>query len=169
MGQLVSALGLPESVISSSLEFKQEKIGFQGVKGTSSGMSFLRYKNGATISYSATRGGHGNPFGFASRWSGNWIFHGSKADLKRDGGRLTLFKDGNIVRDFFLKDLDDNLYLDELNQYKMFHRFLLEKCNYDMQQKSLETWLLMEACNISIKKDKKILLKDLILESGIKT
>ena len=168
LSQIVAALGLPESVVSSSLEFKQEDIGFKGVTGTSSGVSFFKYKNGGTISYSATRGGHGNPFGFASRWSGNWLFHGTKGDIKRDGGRLTLYKNGNIVEDFFLKDLDNNLYLDELKQYEMFHQNLSGNNKFDMQKKSLESWLLMEACNISIKKDKKILLNDLILETGFK-
>ena len=168
LSQIVAALGLPESVISSSPEFKQEEIGFKGVTGTSTGVSFIKYKNGSTISYTATRGGHGNPYGFASRWSGNWLFHGTKGDIKRNGGRLTLYKKGNIVKDYFLKDLDNNLYLDELKQYEMFHRNLSGNNKFDMQKQSLESWLLMEACNISIKKDKKILLDDLIEETGFK-
>ena len=168
LSQIVAALGLPESVISSSPEFKQEEIGFKGVTGTSTGVSFIKYKNGSTISYTATRGGHGNPYGFASRWSGNWLFHGTKGDIKRNGGRLTLYKNGNIVKDYFLKDLDNNLYLDELKQYEMFHRNLSGNNKFDMQKQSLESWLLMEACNISIKKDKKILLDDLIEETGFK-
>ena len=86
-----------------SPEFKQEDIGFKGITGTSSAICYLKYKDGGVISYTATRGGHGNPFGFASRWSGNWLFHGTKGDIKRDGGRLTLFRNGNIVKDFLFK------------------------------------------------------------------
>jgi len=167
LSQLVASIGLPESVISSSPEFEQSDIGFKGVTGTTSAVCFFKYKNGGTISYTATRGGHGNPFGFASRWSGNWLFHGTKGDIKRDGGRLTLFKNGNIVKDFYLKDLDDNLYTDELKQFEMFHKNLSGFDYFDMQKQSLETWILMEACNISIKKNKQIIINDLVTKIGL--
>ena len=168
LSQLVASLGLPTKVISSSSEFRQDDIGFKGVVGTSSAACLLKYENGSTISYTATRGGHGNPFGFASRWSGNWIFHGTKGDIKRDGGRLTLFKNGNIVKDFFLKDLDDNLILDEKKQFEFFYEYLIGDNKYDMQNKSLETSLLMEACNISIKEDKEINIKEMKIYEDIK-
>ena len=167
LGQIVSSIGLPKSVISSSPEFEQEDIGFIGVKGTSSAICFFKYEDGGTISYTATRGGHGNPFGFASRWSGNWLFHGTKGDIKRDGGRLTLFKNGNIVKDFYLKDLDENLYKDELKQFEIFHKNLLGNKEFDIQKKSLEIWLLMEACSISSKKKKEVYLEDLMEEVNI--
>ena len=41
--------------------------------------------------------------------AGQWIIHGEKGDLKRDGGRITIFKNGQVVGDNFLKDLDNNL------------------------------------------------------------
>ena len=169
LGQVVSSIGLPKSVISTSPEFEQEDIGFKGVEGTSSAICFFKYEDGGTISYTATRGGHGNPFGFASRWSGNWLFHGTKGDIKREGGRLTLFKNGNIVKDFYLKDLDENLYIDELKQFEIFHKNLLGNNEFDIQKKSLEIWLLMEACSISSKEKKEIYLKDLTDEVNIKS
>ena len=55
-----------------------------------------RFQNGSVFSYSATRAAHSNPFGFAARWSGSWIFHGSNADVKREGGRISIFRENNI-------------------------------------------------------------------------
>ena len=162
LGQIVMSIGMPKSVISSSPEFEQEDIGFKGIKGTSSAICYFKYEDGSVISYTATRGGHGNPFGFASRWSGNWLFHGTKGDIKRDGGRLTLFRNGNTVKDFYLKDLDDNLYIDELKQYEMFYDNLSGINKIDLQAKSLQVWILMEACNISSRLNKEVLIDEII-------
>ena len=108
------------------------------------------------FSYTGIRAGHGNPFGFASRWSGNWLFHGSEADLKREGGRLTVFKNGNAIKDVFLKDLSDGLIEDELFQIKIFYQDITEKnFNSETQRNSISTWLLMECCNVSaLQRDK---------------
>ena len=67
--------------------------------------------NNIPFSYIGSRAAHFNPYGFASRWSGQWIIHGKKGDLFRQGGRLTLFKKGFSVRDVYLKDLE-YLFLD---------------------------------------------------------
>ena len=87
-------------------------------------------------------------------------FHGTKGDIKRDGGRLTLFRNGNIVKDFYLKDLDENLYIDELKQYEAFYESLFKKI--DLQKKSLQVWLLMEACNVSSKQNREVLIDEII-------
>ena len=60
-----------------------DELGFTGVWGTGGGQCLFEFDNGAPFSYSGTRIAHGNPFGFASRWSGQWIIHGEKGDIKR--------------------------------------------------------------------------------------
>ena len=47
-------------------------------------------------------------------------------------------------------------------------RFNGMSLKYDMQKKSLETSLLMEACNISIKDDKEINIKEMKIYEDIK-
>ena len=102
--------------------------------------------------------------GFASRWSGQWIIHGEKGDIKRDGGRITVYKNGQVVSDNFLKDLDDNLLKDEEIQFLKFYemiKFSKDKKNTfkKIHNDSINTWILMEACNESAKLNKKISLK----------
>ena len=50
---------------------------------------------------------------------------------------------------FLFKRSYDNLYIDELKQYEMFYDNLSGINKIDLQAKSLQVWILMEACNIS--------------------
>ena len=139
-------------------------IGQSGVFGTSGGQCIFEYPGKIPFSYSGTRAAHGNPYGFASRWSGQWIIHGEKGDIKRDGGRVTVYKNGQVVSDNFLKDLDDNLLKDEEIQFLKFHEMIKhskDKKNTfkKIHNDSINTWILMEACNESAKLNKKISLK----------
>ncbi len=154
LSQLVSCLGLPKYVNSISQRNFIYDTGYRNIR-TSYGNCLLEYDNGAVFSYVGNRGGHGNPFGFASRWSGNWIFHGTKSDLIRNGGRITVHSKGKIITDLFLKDLDDGLYEDDKRQFKEFELSIKNKKS-QIQKNSLETWLLMEACNISSRENEKV-------------
>tara|TARA_Y100000591_G_C21836525_1_gene702878 strand:- start:997 stop:2058 length:1062 start_codon:yes stop_codon:yes gene_type:complete len=154
LSQLVSCLGLPKYVTSISQRNFIYDTGYKNIR-TSYGNCLLEYHDGSVFSYVGNRGGHGNPFGFASRWSGNWIFHGTKSDLIRNGGRITVHSKGKIIRDLFLKDLDDGLYEDDKQQLNEFGLNIKNKTS-DMQKNSLETWLLMESCNISSRENQKV-------------
>ncbi len=165
LSQLVAMLGLPEFVTSYVHKKVDKDIGQLGVFGTSGGQCIFEYPGKIPFTYTGTRAAHGNPFGFASRWSGQWIIHGEKGDLKRDGGRVTIFKNGQVVSDNFLKDLDNNLLKDEEIQFVKFYemiKFSKNKTNYlkKIHEDSINTWILMEACNESAKLNKKISLKN---------
>ena len=135
---------------------------YKGIFGTSGGQCIFEFANGIPFSYTGTRAAHGNPFGFASRWSGQWIIHGKEGDIRREGGRLTLYKKGMPVEDYFLKDLDINLLEDEQIQFNAFYEALTSNKKKELiQETSLDTWILMEACNISAKKKEKISVKEL--------
>lgn len=162
LSQLVSALGLPRTVYSLSPKIYNEELGFVNAERTSGGSCMLEYNNNSVFSYLGTRAAHSNPFGFASRWSGQWLFHGTKGDLKREGGRITLFQNGNIVMDNFFKDLDENLIEDDNQQFKIFYENLNGNKEFDLQKKSLETWILMEACNLSSRSKKEVIINDFI-------
>jgi predicted dehydrogenase len=164
LSQLVTIAGLPEYVTSYVHNKVDKDIGQSGVFGTSGGQCIFEYPGKIPFSYSGTRAAHGNPYGFASRWSGQWIIHGEKGDIKRDGGRITVYKNGQVVSDNFLKDLDDNLLKDEEIQFLKFHemiKFSKDKKNTfkKIHNDSINTWILMEACNESAKLNKKISLK----------
>ena len=168
LSQIIPTLGLPKSVYAVSNEKENSDIGFLGIRATSSGSCIVEFDNNKTVTYFGTRGGHGNPFGFASRWSGRWLFHGTKGDLERYGGRLSLYQNGSQVRDYYLKDLSDNLIEDEKKQFEIFYLNLtgnFEK--YDLQKQSLHSWLMMEACNLSSKHKEKIYLEDLLKKCNI--
>ncbi len=156
LSQLVSCMGEPEFLTSYSLHRKDTELNWKGVFGTTGAHTIFEYKNSVPFSYTGMRAGHGNPYGFASRWSGNWMFHGTEGDLKRVGGRITLYKEGNIKKDVFCKDLSDGLIEDELFQINIFYKDIIEKnFNSETQKNSIIIWCLMEACNLSaIKKEK---------------
>ena len=157
LSQLVSCMGEPEFLTSYSLQRKDSELNWKGVFGTTGAHTILEYKNSVPFSYTGMRVGHGNPYGVASRWSGNWMFHGTEADLKREGGRITLYKQGNVTKDIFLKDLSDGLVDDELFQINLFYDDIINK-NFDSetQKNSISIWCLMEACNFSAKNKEKI-------------
>ncbi len=161
LSQLVTIKGLPDFVTSYVHNRKDKEIGQLGIFGTSGGQCIFEYPNKIPFSYSGTRAGHGNPYGFASRWSGQWIIHGEKGDLKRDGGRITVYKNGNVTEDVYLKDLDNNLIEDEKRQFDAFYLSLIsKKKRKKLYESSIDTWILMEACNVSAKKNIKISLKN---------
>ena len=162
LSQLVVAKGLPDNVTAYVHKRVDLDLDFRGIWGTSGGQCLLEYPDNVPFSYTGTRAGHGNPFGFASRWSGRWTIHGEKGDLRREGGRLTLYKNGVSVEDYYLKDLDANLIEDEKIQFNAFYEAVVNGKNRELlQQSSLDTWILMEACNESARKNKKISVKEL--------
>jgi len=170
LSQLVAAKGLPEYVTAYIHDRKEPDIDFRGVWGTAGGQSLFEYPGGVPFSYTGTRAAHGNPFGFASRWSGRWYFHGETGDIKREGGHITLYRNGGPVEDYYLKDLDSDLIEDERLQFDYFYKAIItgEGRNW-LQQSSLDTWVLLEACNESARRNEKISIgefKDILMEDG---
>ena len=166
LGQLVEWIGMPESVYCKAPNEKDLSIGVLGVERTSSGIAILEFQNGSSFSYSATRAAHSNPYGFAARWSGSWILHGTNADIKREGGRISIFRENNMIGDVYVDDLDVGLLNNEFMQIEDFY-FSIINGNKDMEKKSLDTWILMEALNESSRQNKKIYLKEFINEFKI--
>ena len=162
LSQLVVAKGLPDYVTAYVHNRVDNNLNYQGVFGTSGAQCIFEYPGRVPFSYTGTRAAHGNPFGFASRWSGRWIVHGENGDIKREGGRLTLYKNGGPVEDYYLKDLDSNLIEDEQIQFKAFHEAIATEKNRELlEESSLDTWILMEACNESARRKKKISIHEL--------
>ena len=154
--QLVEWLGMPEKVYCDSPNHKDETIGVLGVERTSSGVAILYYKNGGIFSYTATRAAHSNPFGFAARWSGSWLFNGSKCDIKREGGRVSVYKEQNMISDIYVDDLSVGLVENDKIQFRDFYKAIIQKENNTIEKNSLDTWVLMEALNESSRKKEKI-------------
>jgi predicted dehydrogenase len=162
LSQLVAAKGLPDYVTAYVHNRVDTDLNYRGVFGTSGGQCLFEYPDGVPFSYTGTRAAHANPFGFASRWSGQWIIHGENGDIRREGGRITLYQNGSPVEDYYLKDLDVNLVEDEQIQFKAFYDALTtEKDRKWLQQSSLDTWILMEACNESARRNEKISIQKL--------
>ena len=162
LSQLVAAKGLPDYVTAYVHNQVDTNLGYRGIFGTSGGQCLFEYPDGVPFSYIGTRAAHGNPFGFASRWSGRWIIHGEQGDIKREGGHLTLYKNGEPVKDYYLKDLDDNLIEDDRIQFEAFYDALMTgKDRKSLQQSSFDTWILMEACNESARRNEKISIHEL--------
>ena len=164
LSQLVAINGLPNYVTSYVHTKIDKDIGQLGIFGTAGGQCIFEYPEKKPFTYTGSRAAHGNPYGFASRWSGQWIIHGEKGDIKRDGGRITVFKNGQVTNDVFLKDLDFNLIEDEKNQFTEFYHMIKgDKKNNKrlkkIQKDSMDTWILMEACNESARLNKKISIK----------
>ena len=160
LGQLVSILGLPLSVYCKSSIEGDKHIGYKKIPRTSSGSVILDYGQGRYFTYIGNRSAHGNPKGFAARWSGDWLFNGSNCDLKRSGGRITVYSGGSIKKDSYLQDIDDFQILDDGRQYNNFYKSIIKK-DRSIEKETLGTWLLMEACNISSRKNKAINILDL--------
>ncbi len=160
LGQMVSCLGLPRSVFCKSPIGGDTSIGYKKVKRTAAGTVIFDYGNERYFTYIGNRSAHGNPDGFAARWSGDWLFNGSKADIKRSGGRVTVFSKGTIRKDTYLQDIDDYQILDDERQYNLFFNSIINK-NKFFEKQTLETWLLMEACNISSRNNTIVDLKKL--------
>jgi len=167
LGQLVAILGLPLSVYSKSSIGGDRYIGYKNIPRTASGSVIFDYGKARYFTYIGNRSAHGNPQGFAGRWSGDWLFNGTKCDLKRSGGRITVYSNGAVIKDSYLQDIDDYQILDDERQYDNFYKSIITK-NRSLEKSTLETWLLMEACNISSRKNKKINISDLKKNIGFK-
>ena len=167
LSQLVAAIGLPKTITCISPVQEDNEIGYYNINRTAGGTCLLEYSNETVFSYIGTRAGHSNPFGFASRWSGSWMFHGSKADIKREGGRISVFQKDRMVEDIYLKDLDIGLIEDDRRQIEAFYKEIINKTF--LQKQSLEIWILMEALNISSRENKKIYINKFLENFDIET
>ena len=115
-------------------------------RGTAGGQALLEYRNGAPFCYTGTNASHANPFG----WSGHWTFHGENGDIRRDAGHLQLFRKGECVEDCQLQDLHPGLIEDDRLQFDTFADALSTGKDREwLQESTLGTWILMEACNTS--------------------
>ena len=146
LDQLVAAKGLPKYVTAHIHNRRDPELGQIEAWGTAGGNALMEYANGAPFSYTGTRAGHASPFG----WSGHWTFHGENGDLRRDAGHLQLFRLGTCVEDLALQDLHAGLIEDDRLQFDAFAQAITAGTNREwMQETTLGTWVLMEACNKS--------------------
>jgi predicted dehydrogenase len=153
LDQLVAAKGLPKYVTALVHSRVAPDLDLTGVWGTAGGQALFQYANGACFSYTGTRAGHADPYGLGSRWTGRWTFHGSHGDLRRDGGHLELYRDGRVVEAFYLQDLHPGLVQDDLLMLQAVADALATGQGREwLQESSIGTWLLMEACNESARR-----------------
>ena len=146
LDQLVAAQGLPKYVTAHIHNRRDPALGQIEAWGTAGGNALMEYANGASFSYAGTRAAHASPFG----WSGHWTFHGENGDLRRDAGHLQLFRTGTCVEDVTLQDLHAGLIEDDRLQFDAFADAITNGTDREwMQETTLGTWVLMEACNES--------------------
>ena len=97
--------------------------------------------------------GHGGAFG----WSGSWTFHGEDGDLRRDAGHLQRFRLGKTLEDLTLQDLHPGLIEDDRLQFDAFAQAITAGTDREwMQETTLGTWVLMEACNESARTHERV-------------
>ncbi len=153
LDQLVAAKGLPKYVTAHVHNRRDPELGQIDAWGTAGGNALMEYANGAPFSYTGTRAGHADAFG----WSGNWTFHGKDGDIRRDAGHLQRFRLGKIVEDLTLQDLHPGLIEDDRLQFDAFAQAITAGTDRKwMQETTLGTWLLMEACNESARTHERI-------------
>ena len=149
LDQLVVAKGLPKYVTARVHGTRDEDLGQIGVPGTAGGQALLEYENGGSFSYTGTRAGHAAADRFDD-WSGHWSFHGEQGDIRRSAGRLRLFRKGEAVEDLQLTDIHDDLVEDDRAQFDAFAAAVASGAGREwLETTTLETWVLMEACNRS--------------------
>ncbi len=148
LDQLVAAKGLPDYVTARTHTVRDDEVGQVGVAGTAGGQALMEYANGALFCYTGTRAGHVNePF---AGWSGHWEFHGVKGNIRRDAGRLRLYRKGTCVENLSLQDIHTDMVADEVLQLDAFARAITTGEGRGwMHDSTLATWVLMEACNES--------------------
>ena len=118
--QLVAAKGLPDYVTARTHLVRDEEIGQVGVMGTAGGQALMEYANGAVFCYTGSRAGHINePY---AGWSGHWEIHGENGGIRRDGGRLRLYRKRRCVENLSLQDIHTDLVADEVIQLDAFAR-----------------------------------------------
>ena len=146
LDQLVAAKGLPTYVTAYVHQRQDPVLGQTGVWGTAGGQALMEYANGAPFCYTGTRAAHVRML----EWSGYWMFHGTKGDIRRDTGHLQLFREGKCVQDVQLQDVYPGLREDDRIQLDTFAESISSGKNRDwLQGTTLDTWILMEACNES--------------------
>ncbi len=153
LDQLVAAKGLPRHVTARVHTRTDESLAQTGVWGTAGGQAFMEYDNGAPFSYTGTRAGHATHVG----WSGSWSFHGVHGDLRRDGGHLELHRAGESVESLDLQDLHAGLIEDDRIQFDAFaHAIETGEGREWMETSSVDTWVLMEACNVAAREETRL-------------
>ena len=153
LDQLVAAKGLPRHVTAYVHNRQDPVLAQTGVWGTAGGQALMEYANGAPFSYTGTRSAHVRML----EWSGYWMFHGEKGDLRRDTGHLQLFREGKCVEDLQLQDVYPGLREDDRIQLDTFADAIATGKNRDwLQGTTLDTWILMEACNESARTRKRV-------------
>lgn len=153
LDQLVAAKGLPKYATACVHRREESELGQTGVWGTAGGQAFLEYSNGASFCYTGTRAAHTSPFG----WSGHWTFHGVNGDLRRDGGHLQLFRKNKVVEDLQLQDLSPGLIEDDRLQFDaLADAIQTGQERRWLQETTLATWVLMEACNESARTQERV-------------
>lgn len=157
LDQLVAAKGLPKYVTASVHRRQDPELDQTGVWGTAGGQALFEYANSAPFCYTGTRAAHADPFGFGSRWSGHWTFHGERGDIRRDAGHLQLFRNGRCAEDWYLQDLHPRMIEDDRMQFEAFAEALTSGKGRDwLQDSTLGTWVLMEACNESARRQARV-------------
>jgi predicted dehydrogenase len=147
LDQLVAAKGLPKYVTAYVHRREEPELGHLGDWGTAGGQALMEYANGAPFTYTGSQATHAE---HACGWSGTWSFHGEDGDLFRDAGHLRLFRKGECVDDLMLHDLHWGLIEDDRLQFDAFADALRTGQGREwMETSSLDTWILMEACNES--------------------
>lgn len=155
LDQLVAAKGLPKHVTAHVHRTVDADLGQTGVWGTTGGQALFEYANGAPFSYTGTRAGHADEE-FVG-WSGHWRFHGENGDIVRDSGRLQLIRKGELVEDLTLPDIHPELIDDDRIQFEAFAFAITTGKDRDwLQESTLDTWVLMEACNESARTGNRI-------------
>ena len=83
--------------------------------------------------------------------------HGEEGDLIRNGGNLQLYRKGECVEDLTLQDLHPGLIEDDRLQFDAFAKAIEDGTDRDwLQNSTLNTWILMEACNESARTEKRL-------------
>lgn len=153
LDQLVAAKGLPRYVTARVHTRTDESLAQTGVWGTAGGQALMEYANGAPFSYTGTRAGHSTHVG----WSGSWSFHGVDGDLRRDAGHLELHRSGELIESVDLQDLHASLVEDDRIQFDAFATAIETGEGREwMETSSVNTWVLMEACNVSARTEKRV-------------
>lgn len=153
LDQLVGAKGLPKYVTAQVHNRRDPALGQIEAWGTAGGNALMEYDNGAPFTYAGTRAGHMGAYG----WSGSWTFHGEEGDLRRDGGHLQLFRTGQEIENLTLQDLHGGLIEDDRLQFDAFAEAISTGKNREwIQDSTLGTWILMEACNESARTHERV-------------
>lgn len=161
LDQLVAAKGLPKYVTARIHQREDREIAQTGVWGTAGAQALLEYPNGAPFCYTGTNASHANPFG----WSGHWTFLGEDGDIRRDAGHLQLFRKGECVEERQLQDLHPGLVEDDRLQFDAFAAAISTGKDREwLQESTLETWILMEACIASARSSTRVDVESLSAE-----